>query len=179
LKFPHTFIQGRKKLFWPFAGATVLLDQITKLLLVHSPDEARPPVVLIPHVLQLINHPGNVRGIFGQGPQSLAFYIVASLVGLGIVAFFLATAPPHKGFLHAALGLLAGGAVGNLVDRAVFHAVRDFIDLHWGEAFHWYTFNVADAAICVGFGLVVYESVIRPDGRQKGSEAAGASQDEG
>ncbi len=179
MKLLHTLVQGRRKLFWPFAVGTVLLDQATKLLLVHPAEESHPPIVLIPQVLQLINHPGNVRGIFGRGPQGLAFYIVASLIGLSIVALFFVTTPPRKGLVHAALGLLAGGAVGNLVDRAVFHAVRDFIDLHWAEAFHWYTFNVADAAICVGFGLVVYDAVTCGDGRRaesgpaEGSEGAG------
>ena len=53
-----------------------------------------------------------------------------------------------------AAGLIAGGAIGNLVDRLRFGAVTDFIDLHWGAA-HWPTFNLADAAIVCGVALLL------------------------
>ena len=54
----------------------------------------------------------------------------------------------------AAAGLIAGGALGNLLDRLRFGAVTDFVDLHWGEA-HWPTFNLADAAIVCGVALLL------------------------
>ncbi len=53
-----------------------------------------------------------------------------------------------------AASLVVGGAAGNLIDRLRFGAVTDFIDLHWGEA-HWPTFNLADAAIVCGVGLLL------------------------
>lgn len=61
----------------------------------------------------------------------------------------------------AALGLggVMGGAIGNVIDRLRFGAVVDFIDFHY-EGYHWYTFNVADAAICVGVGLLLLESFV-------------------
>ena len=68
--------------------------------------------------------------------------------------------PPEKGadaaaaVTAAAAGLIAGGAIGNLVDRLRFGAVTDFIDLHWGAA-HWPTFNLADAAIVCGVALLL------------------------
>jgi signal peptidase II len=52
-----------------------------------------------------------------------------------------------------AIGLIFGGAVGNLVDRARFGAVVDFVDLHW-RGWHWPAFNVADSAITVGVALL-------------------------
>ena len=63
----------------------------------------------------------------------------------------------------AAAGLIAGGAIGNLVDRLRFGAVTDFIDLHWGAA-HWPTFNLADAAIVCGVALLLL-TVRGSDGR--------------
>ncbi|MCK4282742.1 MAG: signal peptidase II [Candidatus Brocadiae bacterium] len=175
MAFAHTLVEGKRKLLWPIAGGVVALDQVTKVFLAHSPDDGRGPIVLIPHVLQLVSHPGNVRGIFGRGPASEVFYICASVVGLVIVGMFFLTTPAHRGLVHAALGLLAGGAVGNFIDRAALGAVRDFIDLHWGEAFHWYTFNVADAAICVGFGLILWDVIFFKD---RGSAAAGVEVEE-
>jgi signal peptidase II len=53
-----------------------------------------------------------------------------------------------------ALGLVFGGAAGNLLDRWRFGAVVDFVDVHWREVYHWPAFNVADAAISVGVVLL-------------------------
>jgi signal peptidase II len=52
-----------------------------------------------------------------------------------------------------AVGLIFGGAVGNLIDRARFGAVVDFVDVHW-RSWHWPAFNVADSAISVGVALL-------------------------
>lgn len=175
MAFAHTLVEGKRRLLWPILGGVVALDQVTKVFLAHSPAGGRGPIVLIPHVLQLVSHPGNVRGIFGCGPASEVFYICASVVGLVIVGMFFLTTPAHRGLAHAALGLLAGGAVGNFIDRAALGAVRDFIDLHWGESFHWYTFNVANAAICVGFGLILWDAIFFKD---RGSAAAGVEVEE-
>jgi len=63
--------------------------------------------------------------------------------------------------MYAALGLgfVMGGAVGNVIDRLRFGAVVDFIDFHYA-GYHWYTFNVADSAICLGVGLLLLESFV-------------------
>jgi signal peptidase II len=53
-----------------------------------------------------------------------------------------------------ALGLVFGGAAGNLLDRWRFGAVVDFVDVHWREVYHWPAFNVADSAISVGVVLL-------------------------
>lgn len=159
------FIEGKRKLFWALAAITVSLDQVTKLLLWHRPDEGQPAVVLIPHVLRIISHGGNVKGALGLGPSGPVFYILAAVVGLAAVAVFFVATEPHKGLVHAALGMLAGGAIGNLLDRSALGYVRDFVDLHWGEAHHWHTFNVADSAICIGFVLIVYETFFVRDTR--------------
>lgn len=59
-----------------------------------------------------------------------------------------------------ATGLLAGGIVGNLVDRAFRGEVVDFLDFHWGQTWAWPTFNVADSAICVGVALLAVSSFL-------------------
>ncbi|MGE4351443.1 MAG: signal peptidase II [Bdellovibrionales bacterium] len=57
------------------------------------------------------------------------------------------------------LGLVMGGAIGNVIDRLRFGAVVDFIDFHYA-GYHWYTFNVADSAIVLGVGLLLLENFI-------------------
>ncbi len=157
--------EGRRRLFWTLACCTFIADQATKVLLWQRPAAGRPDIVLVPHILRVVSHAGNVKGALGLGPSGPAFYIVAALIGLAaVVAFFVATGP-RKALAHVALGLLAGGAIGNLLDRIALGFVRDFIDLHWGESLHWHTFNVADAAICVGFVLIVYDTFFGPADR--------------
>jgi signal peptidase II len=63
----------------------------------------------------------------------------------------------------AAIGLILGGALGNIVDRLLYGAVADFFHLHWG-GWSWYVFNVADLAIVAGVALLLYESLPRRGG---------------
>jgi signal peptidase II len=57
--------------------------------------------------------------------------------------------------LCLALSLILGGALGNVLDRVMFGAVVDFIDLHYAN-WHWPAFNIADSAICIGAALIVW-----------------------
>jgi signal peptidase II len=61
--------------------------------------------------------------------------------------------------LAIAIGLVIGGAVGNVIDRLARGAVVDFLDFHLGS-WHWFAFNLADAAICIGVGLMVIDSLL-------------------
>jgi signal peptidase II len=65
-----------------------------------------------------------------------------------------------------ALGLVIGGAVSNAWDRLVYGAVADFLDFHIG-GYHWYTFNVADAAITVGAALLIVDGLFRGGGQHR------------
>lgn len=64
------------------------------------------------------------------------------------------------------LGLVLGGAVGNVIDRARFGAVVDFVHLHVA-GYHWYVFNLADSAIVCGVGLLLLDALIRPSAAAK------------
>ena len=63
----------------------------------------------------------------------------------------------------AAIGLVIGGALGNILDRLLYGAVADFFHLHWGS-WSWYVFNLADLAIVAGVALLLYESLPRRSG---------------
>jgi len=64
----------------------------------------------------------------------------------------------HNRLLALSLGLIAGGAIGNAIDRAIYGAVADFISLH-AYGFYWYVFNVADAAIVAGVAGLLYDTL--------------------
>ncbi len=184
-RFPRVttaaLFESRRKLFWLVAALVVAADQLTKLWLWRPEFSPDRPLVLIPGLLQLIGHPGNTKGALGLGPSNALFYVVPALIGLVVMVYFLLTTSSRNGMVAAALGLLAGGDVGNLIDRLVLHRVRDFIDLHWHDAFHWSTFNVADAAICFGFAIIAIDVLfagrsLEPDG-EGGEDAPEERQD--
>lgn len=160
-----------RRYFWIAAGLALATDQITKLILWRRPAPGRGATTLIPGLLRIIPHSGNRGGAMGL-PGGPTFYAFAALLGLGLIALFFLTTSSQKGLVHAALGLLAGGAIGNLIDRLALGYVRDFVDLHWRGAYHWPTFNLADTAICVGFVLILWDFLFGP-GTEYPQEAGG------
>lgn len=84
------------------------------------------------------------------------------LFALGVVITFFVRASRRERWLLTGLGLILGGAVGNLIDRVLSGAVTDFIDVYFGS-YHWHTFNVADSAITVGIAFMLLESVLHRD----------------
>ena len=137
------------------AGVALAADQITKAIALGALDDGRSRPV-IDGVLHwtLQRNPGAAFGIFQRAP------VLFTVLAIGIVIFILAIAPRVKDVLNAvALGLVLGGALGNLTDRLFrppgpFRGrVIDFIDFRI-----WPTFNLADVAVVVGAGLLAIAS---------------------
>lgn len=70
-----------------------------------------------------------------------------------------------KIYLVSALGLIIGGAIGNIIDRVLYGAVADFLDFHVG-IYHWPAFNLADSAVFVGVAMILLENVITDNGEK-------------
>jgi signal peptidase II len=87
----------------------------------------------------------------------VGFLSLVALAVLGSLAVRLL--PDGKWLTAAALGLIFGGAVGNLLDRVRFGAVVDFLDFHW-RGYHWPAFNLADSGITVGVGVLVLHFLV-------------------
>lgn len=131
---------------------------------IHKGDDGLPrwdqthPKVLWPGKLDLeaaVNL-GAFNGWFGNLPGLLRAVSIIAVV----VTFLIVAVPARAGpMLVIALGLLAGGAVGNLYDRIVFGGVRDFIKFYHGD-WVWPNFNVADSAICTGVGLLLLREIL-------------------
>jgi signal peptidase II len=82
--------------------------------------------------------------------------IIISIAALLFILLFLRYLSPATTLSIVAIGLLMGGALGNLLDRIRFGSVTDFIYFRlWGD-FHWPAFNIADASIVVGVCLLIY-----------------------
>ncbi len=148
-----------RRLFFIWAGVALLLDQVSKYL-VRTRLRTGGPVELLGTCLRLVRT-GNQHGVFGlrYGPRLL--YLVLPVVGSMAVVWLGLRAKDR--WSATALGLVLGGALGNLVDRLVLGGqVLDFIDMGVGNV-RWYTYNVADACLVVGIVmLLVRELLFRP-----------------
>jgi signal peptidase II len=127
-------------------GAVVLLDQVSKAIVVSSLSVNQHVQLVLGFTLTNTPNAGLAFGI-GSGKS---FVLAVTIVALVLVLIWFALDPGRPG-MWLAVGLLAGGALGNLADRVRMDAVTDFIDPPL-----WPTFNLADIAITLGaLGLVL------------------------
>jgi len=137
-------------------GTVLVLDQIVKWLALHH----LPPSVPVPVIdglfsLTLVMNPGLAFGMLGTVPPGWRWAVaLLSVLAVGVLASLATRLLPEGGKVAAvAIGMIFGGAAGNLIDRARFGAVVDFLDFYW-HGWHWPAFNVADSAISVGVALL-------------------------
>lgn len=142
----------------------VLLDQATKLLVV-AEMQLYETHTLVPGLLNLthIRNSGVAFGLlnsaeFAYKPLVMTVIAMVALLGVGLYASQLPIA--HR-WARIGLALILGGAAGNLIDRARQGYVVDFVDAYW-RGWHFWAFNVADAAITVGVGLLILD-LLRPE----------------
>ncbi len=144
------------------AGLVLVLDQLTKMVvLAKLPLYHAVPVIPGFFDLTHIRNPGGAFGFMAGGSRGLRnlLFIGVSVIAMGlIVAFYRSTPRTHR-FLAAALAMIFGGAVGNLIDRLRFGEVVDFLDVYIG-AYHWPAFNVADSAITIGITIFIAHVVL-------------------
>ena len=152
---------------WPvflgLAAAVGLLDQLTKWWVVATivPGER---IQVVGDFVRLI-HTQNSGAVFGLFRDNALLFGIASIVVVGLIVLYHARSPRSL-LLSATLGLLLGGALGNLTDRFRLGHVVDFVDAGIGTL-RFYTFNVADSAISLAILLLILIA-IRPslaDGR--------------
>lgn len=137
--------------------AVIVADQLVKWWILAAVMNPPQPIALTPFFnIVLVMNRGVSFGMFGGAPGWVPWALSAFAVL--IAAALLIWMRVAKGaMLVAALGLVAGGALGNVIDRLRFGAVVDFLDFHVG-AWHWPAFNVADAAISIGVLLLILDS---------------------
>jgi signal peptidase II len=147
-----------------------MVDQTTKAWAVRTLRH-RDDLTIIPGFFDLIytENPGIAFGQL-QGGGSIGrwfFVVVAVLAAVAVFYYFLRTSRNDDRVLGACALVLAG-ILGNLTDRIRFGYVVDFIALHAGQ-YHWPTFNVADASICIGALLLAYDIVFEARKKPVGS----------
>jgi len=141
------------------AAVVALLDQAAKAWVLNFFDahagERLVPVAPMFNLVLTMNR-GMSFGLFNDGTaNALIFTALAAAI---VAALLVWLARTNEALLRCAIGLVVGGAVGNVADRLARGAVVDFLDFHLG-AVHWFAFNLADAAISVGVALMVIDGL--------------------
>jgi signal peptidase II len=146
-------------------AAVAVVDQLVKLAVQHS----LPLGIVLPVIPGLFNlthiqNPGAAFGLFAGLPAGVRkpLLIGVSVVAIGLLLYLYSQLASHDRLPRVAIALILGGALGNLYERVRFGAVVDYLDVFLGQ-YHWPAFNLADAAITVGTGILVL-STLRPPG---------------
>jgi signal peptidase II len=154
-------INKNLKILLPTAAVVVVLDQVSKVLVGRLMTPGRA-VEVIPGLFNIvyIKNPGAAFGIFRHGGVFTTLFLLA-VTAAALVIIGVLLRQSRDRVMSFALSLVAGGAVGNLIDRLRFGSVVDFFDFFTGRH-HWPAFNVADSAITVGVILALYSYYLRP-----------------
>ncbi|MFZ5610155.1 MAG: signal peptidase II [Pseudomonadota bacterium] len=149
------------------AAVVLVLDQLSKYWILAVYDlPAKGSVEILPFFsLTMVWNRGISLGLMQAGSDGARWLLVGvTLAVTMLLLFWLRTA--RQGMLRFGLGLVIGGAIGNIVDRIRFGAVADFVHLHgWGHDF--YVFNIADSAITIGVGLLLVEAMLKPGSKSE------------
>lgn len=145
--------------FWLAAAILLLADQMVKFMVSRCvPLSASIPIIPGLFNLTYILNPGAAFGFLSRWHPSFRnpFFIGISVLAILFVLFYYRRQGRMKPISSLGLGLIAGGALGNLWDRLWRGAVVDFLDFYVGRH-HWPAFNLADSGISVGVALLIWQ----------------------
>jgi signal peptidase II len=141
------------------ALAVVVLDQVTKAM-VRPALALHQSIEVVPGFLDLtrVHNTGAAFGMLNSVdfPMKTLVLSMVAAVALGGVMWYAATVPLTDRLARVGIAGVLGGAVGNLIDRATSGYVLDFVDAYWND-WHFWAFNVADAAITIGVALMILD----------------------
>ena len=146
------------------AGTALVLDQASKLWLLFVFDIARRGAVRVTPFFDLVLA-WNVGISFGwfQSDSAWVQILLMLIKAVAVVVLAVWMARSQTMLAAIALGLIIGGAIGNVIDRFAYGAVVDFALFHLdigGKTFNWYVFNLADVAIVAGVAALLYDSFL-------------------
>lgn len=122
------------------------------------------PVPVFPGFnLTYVQNPGAAFSLLAGLPDwlRLPFFLTVTLAALAATAFMLSALRGRDRWTEAALALVSAGALGNLADRVRYGKVVDFLEFGVPQVYTWPVFNLADSAVCVGVGILVWKSVFK------------------
>jgi len=142
------------------SGATVALDQVTKMF-VHVHFHLQEIYTIIPGFFDItyVRNYGAAFGVFASTAKKFRepFFLLVPFVALVVIMLILRGLKDSQRGQIFGLSLIFGGAIGNYIDRLRFQYVIDFLDFHYSEVYHWPAFNVADSSIVCGVALLILQ----------------------
>ncbi len=154
------------RFFLSALGLALPIDQLTKLLIVDRFHYAER-LVVIPEFFALthVRNPGGAFSFFANGAElpRMAFFIGTTLIAMVLLVIFLRRLEPGARLSSLALGLILGGAIGNLIDRIAYGEVIDFLEFTLWGGYTWPTFNMADTWIVTGVLILMVEIFFEED----------------
>jgi signal peptidase II len=149
-------------IFGVLSAITIALDQWTKVLARAALRGHETKTVVDGFFkLRYSENTGVAFGMFQTLPGGRFLLTLVALFAFVLVIHYLRKTEPGHTRMHAALGLVGGGAIGNLIDRIMYGRVTDFIVWHYKQH-EWPAFNIADAALVVGVGLMALDMLLAP-----------------
>jgi signal peptidase II len=147
--------------------AVIIADQVTKALIWRtlSPENPSMPIMGDWLRLTLVQNTGVAFGLFQGFPH--VFTVTSILISIGAVWFYRFHLPENRPWIQACVGLIVGGAIGNIIDRIRQGFVLDFIHISWFPGI----FNIADSAITIGVGMLAGYLLLLGDSDQAGAPA--------
>ena len=166
---------GKYVLVGGVAAVVIVLDQLTKVWVAGTMQLHESIPIFSWFNLTYVRNPGAAFSLFADHSWSfrVPFFTVVFVLAGGAIGFFVKQTPPSQVAVLVACGLVLGGALGNLIDRIAYGEVIDFADAHW-RGMHWPAFNVADACISVGVGLMLLRGVFVQDDQRETRRSAAA-----
>lgn len=169
-----TFLQSKYGILLTLGGVLLIIDQWTKYL-VHSRFRVGESIDLIPNLFALtyVRNQGAAFGILQTASPAFRepFFLLVPVIAISVISYLYYKLEEGQKLSAVALSLVLSGAIGNLIDRARFGFVVDFLDAHWKEVYHWPAFNVADSCIVVGVGILFFQSFKAPAESKSKSKA--------
>ena len=151
-----------RNLTWSIALLTSVADQATKAVIVRLIPPGRG-LAVIPGLfdLTLVTNPGGIFGILRDvdGPLRKILFSIIPALAIVLIFWYAWVLAPERRWSRAALGMILGGAAGNLLDRLRLGQVVDFLDVYIGRH-HWPAFNLADSCICAGVAMLLLEGLL-------------------
>ncbi len=140
------------------AALTIFLDQLSKWVILEHVMQP-PQVIEVTGIFNLVLtfNSGVSFGLFG-GESAWKPYLLSALALAVSLTLLIWLFRQPQWLFAVAVGLIVGGALGNVIDRLRYTAVVDFLDFHWNE-WHWPAFNLADSAIFVGVALILLDGL--------------------
>jgi len=167
---------GQRLFPFGLAAIVVLLDRISKWLVKTNISVWDTPRIVIPGLFNIVHteNPGIAFGLLAdrsselRGALLIGFSVAVLLV---ITRILLRPRSPQSQILRVGLGMVLGGAFGNLYDRIINGAVTDFVEVHAGQ-YYFPDFNVADSAITIGACLLLLDMWRSRERKPEAAEAA-------